>query len=694
MTNKVKVKNPHGIVVIYNYRERFGDNYIANSEFEIEQVILNSASLLSIQTQKSKGSPNGAFEIKLAPYKNWTSAITPGSWCVILMSNSAVDDGAKYGGTTVNSKSFKMLGRIESVRGVVSTNKMDGSVTKHYIVTGSDWGTVFNNSLYVDPLDRDPNATALGMAQRYGYGDYVSQVLNWKSSTTKNDPNNKDSSKTRPDTKDDQVKESLDDMTYNEAKIKESQTKSLTEAKKTAGELTAAASDPRLKVKSEKGFGPPTSIFNIRILLNLWGNTSDREGRFSVSMTNNLSNGMLLGDAQQKFRLPDQLCKYMNFTDDGGKVINSLSELIDCTSYSGRLTGYDKYSGLDISTDIGLIHFDTIFGENSMWQVLTQNFNSLTSELIPEVRFDSESGKPTLALYNRIKPFAIRNADRILKDSYEIAMGSKETILKPDQIKKVVDDNLSLFKDVRCKTIDYNDVILSSFGTNWRDKINFIEVSIDRSMFMGETFSAAIKLDSQFFDKKSIARDGLRSMRESTQYVPILQEFANPTSVFAYKYLLKEWFFDTHTMLNGTLNLVGQDDYIQVGDNIMVNAKVLDINRNFSKSQNDSGSAVYLLAQVESIAHNMMYEENVRAFTTTINFVRGILVNSDRTTINEANNGSDQDAALLSPGREVNSRMSGSSSSTDPDRQKLGEIKEDADQSNNIDDPRFGKYYE
>lgn len=645
MENKTKVKTPHGIVVIYNYKERFGSSYLQNlnedKEFEIEETILSSGSLKSIQIQKSKADPAGAFEIKLAPYKNWTTAITPGSWCVILMSNKKINDTAKYGGGTVDSKTFKMLGRIESVRGVVNTDQRTGAITKEYIVTGSDWGGVFHNSLYVDPLDRDPSQTAMGMAQRFGYGDYLQQSLNWKASQTKDSLKNNSTSSdpntsyviqnTAEQARDDAVKQSIDALKESNAN---------------------AVKNPEIK---PSGGTIPDATFNIETILSLWGSTGGQNKTKDDLYVASQTDGKLLGDAQQQFKIPKQLAEYMKFGKSSVNVTDILKQ------YSGVLTNPDEYGSRDPS--IGLIHFDSIFGENSMWQVLNHNVNNLTSELIAEVRFEGD--KPTLALYNRVKPFVV-NKERMKKDAYFV--DDKKTPVRVEALTSMTSE----FKNVRCIQLDYADVILSSYGTNWRDRVNFIEVSIDKSLLFGEAYSTTLKLDSQFYDKKSIARDGLRSQRVSTVYVPKATEgFADPIASSAYKYLLKEFHFNTHTMLNGTLSLVGQDQYIQVGDNIMVDARVLDLNSNFNKDQSPN-SLAYLLAHVESISHNISHNGDFRVFATSINFVRGILVDSNKNPIDIDTFGTvDQDATKVSTSREINKYMSGSSSSTDPDQEKL-----------------------
>jgi len=368
MANKVKVKNPHGIVVIYNYRERFGDSYVSSDPFEIDEIILNSASLISVQTQKSKSSPGGSFEIRLAPYKNWTSAITPGSWCIILMSNSTINDSAKYGGSKVNENSFKMLGRIESVRGVVNTNQSDGSISKQYIVTGSDWGAIFDNALYVDPLDRDPDATPMGMAQRFGYGTYLEQVTNWTQGVTKDSSKKEPTPKKYSDIGDllngegtskpteiknktvDQLQSKTIEQLRAEVKQSQSEIDAGAQARQKEFEQTTTPID-RSSAIDKSSDSAPTASRNIRVLLELWGKVGN-----GYLKTNDATDGRLLGDAQQQFRIPKELASYMGF------VSQNVADILDTYSGTGALVGEDTYSGYDPS--IGIIRFDSIFGEN------------------------------------------------------------------------------------------------------------------------------------------------------------------------------------------------------------------------------------------------------------------------------------------------------------------------------------------
>jgi hypothetical protein len=103
----------------------------------------------------------------------------------------------------------------------------------------------------------------------------------------------------------------------------------------------------------------------------------------------------------------------------------------------------------------------------------------------------------------------------------------------------------------------------------------------------------------------------------------------------------------------------------------MVDAKVLDINNNFNSNQL-SRSTTYLLAHVESISHNVSYTGDFRVFATSINFVRGILVDKNKQPIDKQNFAAvDQDANKITTSEEHNRYISSSSSPADPDREKL-----------------------
>lgn len=607
--------------------------------FEIDQIVLNTTSLLNVTTSKSKSNPAGTFEFRLAPTKNWVTTITPGSWCIILMSNSAINDKAKYGGGRVDEKSFKMLGRIESVRGAIEVDQATGARQTQYVVQGADWGTIFDSRFYVDPLNRSGDENPVGVAERFGFEEYLRKAAAYESVKTGADANKKSPSTKRTD-KDASKKQADDTVNF----VNKGGNSSVNDA---TGD-TAGDSSKETKIIL------PSAADSIEAILKLWGRSDPATAAMSKTTG-------LLAKSQQQFRLPQKAAEYMQFKDSGGKTSNVISQVLQ--QIAGKLVGTDKYEGKDKSS--GIINFDTILGDHTIWQVLNDNNNAPINELIPEIRF--KNGKAELTLYNRVRPFKVNSTSHILGDNKEVGDGVKA------KNGDIAEDFLSDFTKVRKKKLDLNDIISVNYGTNWRDKYNFIEVNIDRSLYK-ETFAKDVKEDSQFKDADSIGRDGLQPMMTSFAYVPTKAGVQNALSSFVYKYALKEWYFNTHKMLNGTVQLIGQDQYIQVGDNIIFPAEGFGPAKNISAAQKASRRFTYILAHVESITHTAQVDPNgARSFVTDINFVRGLISDVNGKIVSTVGNAGavDQDAAKVTPTVEKNKGTLGTSSTRDPDRQKL-----------------------
>jgi hypothetical protein len=670
MTNKAKINNPNAIVVIYNYQDRFGDFNLSknkNDIFNVNQTILNSVSLKSVTTQKTKSNPAGSFELRLAPIRNWVTAITPGSWCVILMSNSGLNDAAKYGdsqhgSSTVDEKSFKMMGRIESVRCVSNVNQSNGALETEYIVTGVDWGVIFSNKFYVDPLNRgEQEQNGIGMSARFGYGEYLLNAIGYDGTAFGADANTSATSLNKRADNDKKKVAVVNQDTY------------INNGSKTPVNTATAATTPVTSTPPPAKRKLPSAIDNVNFILQMWGE-SDK-----VTSKNGEQTG-LLGKSEQIFTIPNDLVKYMGFVDVVGDPSGVVYDIVN--QLGGKLIGLDTYEDKDYSS--GIVDFSGLLGEHTIWQLISSNTNELINELIPEVRFIN--GKPNLTLYNRVRPFAVNTLEQIKKDTNKVGDSGVVTITgldgKPvtrdDQFshKQQVDPFISKFSNVRRKTIDPADIMMCSYGTNWRDRVNFVEVTIGRTLY-GETYTSLIKLDSQFIDEASVARDGFLSMMVSTSYLPTNQDIADPMGVSTYKHALKEWHFNTHKMFNGTLSLVGQDQYIQVGDNILVDAKVLNKNHNINIEQNKNKNTTYMLAHVESISHQATVDGNgSRVFTTSINFVRGIITDVHGNVIVSAGAGAvDQDADLVDNTTARNLGVFSSSEPTDPDREREPNLK-------------------
>ena len=573
------VSQPHAAVMIYNYRDRFGSQKENIGPQEVDQVILNTTSLISVQTSKAKSDPVGRFQITLAPTKNWVTAVTPGSWCIILMSR----DKIRYRDTKdprarVDPRKFKMLGRVESVRVASGVNPATGAKQTQFIVSGVDWGSIFNTYLYVDVLLRGLDANPIGQAERLIYEDLL---LNYKENLT------------------------------------------------STGTMSA--------------------------ITRLWGRTSEAAAAIK-SKTN------LLLQPEHAFEVPKEVMKYMGLRNDLGQWASKLADVLRMRT--GVLVGYDSYEEVD--DGFAALRPDAILGGNDFWQVLTEFSNTIINEMYCDIVWGSDDAAQ-LTLTKRVRPFCIHNDLNILED--DLKVGDNSGAASAQTVQQFV----SKFSNIKRIGIPRNEVLSFDAGTNWRDRYNFIEVGYDKSLDHA-TLQSEVKLNSQFSDEASIGRDGFRPMLQYTKFIPRTNDGKpDVLGILQYKYLLKEWYFDTHKMLNGSLTVVGQSEYIAVGDNIIVDSKVMFPGLNFNEEHKPNAKNSFITAHVESISHSMTVGPNgARNFVTTIQFVRGILTDANGNPLSVDNGGQlDQDTEILRPSDEKNNHVIASSTDNDPDVQRL-----------------------
>jgi hypothetical protein len=526
-------KVSHAAIKIFNYDERGNADGISSPDDIFEKIDLTNE-IISIDVSKDKSSPSGEFQFYLAPTSNWVSRITPGSWCVIMMSNDK--DAINF--KKADRKSLKMVGRITSARLAVQVDDATGARNTQYVVTGKDWGCVFESLIYIDPIFRG-------------------STIDGKSAI-----------------------------------------------------FQASALLSSYKASWINGQGLPTPGNVVKSLKALWGQEENLLSSFVGALSDSSSFKVQPTLASlSSFRLPSLVADYLSKdTSISGTSSNFASFITDVEGILSSEDSYKTESGYD---GYGMPDIHALYGINRFWDVLQQNANLSLNEMFCDIRWDDNL--PRFALYRRIKPFCLRA-------EFE---GSKDLTNK-----------ISLFKNIRKIKVKASEVIDINAGTNWRDRVNFIEMKAAPNLIR-DFFSSSVKLDQQIADAKSIERDGFRpfpiSMSTAT-YLPFSsnkpgQNDKNALDFVNWKYLLKEWNFNTHTLLNGSMNIVGQDDYIGVGDNIMVNASIFG---GGSFNSSSSNSSAYLLVHVEGVSHNMQVtSEGARVFSTSIRFVRGVFTDEE-----------------------------------------------------------------
>lgn len=270
---------------------------------------------------------------------------------------------------------------------------------------------------------------------------------------------------------------------------------------------------------------------------------------------------------------------------------------------SGKLVQKDQYQ--PVSDSLGVFNPQALVGVNTVWQLINAHSNNILNELVADMRWINSF--PSLCLYHRIKPFNVKGTS---------FLGLSSSFFNVKQIK-----------------IPTYDVMAIDLGDNTQDVVNFIEILPNASIStlpasVSNGIIAALKPNSSVTDPVSISRYGLKPIMYSSTFAPSSGSSPDWSKVASWLPLVKDWYFDCHKMLNGTVVILGQDKFIGVGDNIVIDSKVL------GKTDFVNASNTTLVAHVESIRHSFKYEINSgRTFTTTINFVRGVIANQSASAL-------------------------------------------------------------
>ena len=512
-------RNPTAGIVVYNYLDRGGSGKISNQNYE--RIVLTK-SIVSIQTSKSKSNPAGRFQVVLAPTKNWSAALSTGSWIEIHMSPTQMTEGDLQ---SSSRHTLKMIGIIDSVRMSMTVDQITGARSTDYIVTGRDWGSIFESYLYIDSTAESTADSPLANAIKLTY----------------------------------QVLRGVDvDLSFIQSTTKLTQT-----------------------IVKAWGLGVALGIY--------------KDGKLDNAANNAV------------FRFPNQLSvKLSNPTIDTPPLgVKSIAQMVNVVD--GTLKSHNSYlSGIKEAQ--GPFNAEALRGINSVWQLINTHANTTINELLADLRWENNDQKPTLALYKRVKPFWLKNETGFLASNFFL-------------LKKAI--------------ISKKDIISLDIGTNGEDVVNFVAVYPDFSLFSlkpDETIGAqaAAKGRVPQYDPESFARHGFKPLTYTSRLVPV-----TPSGTPSWEYLvewgklLAAWYFDTHKMFNGTISIIGQSEFIGVGDNIMFEASTLG-----HTSFVDGNGQSMFVAHVEGVNHTFRYIENgSRSFITTINFVRGVIANANGTAL-------------------------------------------------------------
>lgn len=705
MTNLIKT--PHAAVKIWNYVDRIHAEGANKDEINtVKEEIISTISCSQIQTMKSKDDPVGSFHFVLAPTRNWTAVITPGSWCVIMMANQPI---TKQDFETANPRLVKMVGKIESVRTAVTANP-DGSRSTQFYVSGQDWGHIFNNTLYIDPLLSDGE-------ERYDVGHSLFQHLipiikqEGAPLITKIRHNLETLLEVfgRPLAAEEALSTRLGKNTHN-LKLPEKMKRFfnfehidiMKNIELVSGALDTEEGKYNENVNDGRGWINPFSLVGSH---NLWQVLQDN-ANYAL---NEMFLDILWENGKAKFKLFNRIKPFAFRKEplsEESLGIRSLFKNVPChniddatvISVNAGTNWRDKFNFLEIKPDLSefQIYDNWVKQKSQAWD---KSGNDV---------FDREGFRPIIF---SIKHLPFKDADKTggitsaappvnefgnpVEENFSIAekqekgyWDNKEfdltlvAIANPNGPKTcwvAIDaaaDTKAWFEAARADGLEWG--INDSFRT-MADQIAQLtagrkaaqpgkskhqagcaldiqayyngapvlsstpegQLVLDRLATFGEQYGWVrdVKDEPWHFTYKKWEPDIAQASAMPAYTAPLVKAPDGSTyevdiaSLTKWTTLLQEWYFDTHRLLNGQLIMTGSDEYISVGNNIKFNADLLSVKPNINKAQNERGSG-YILAHVESVRHNFQVNsEGARTFQTTIEFVRGIVVDEQKNLI-------------------------------------------------------------
>lgn len=137
-----------------------GGSRSTQGNLDEQQRLVIRNDVIRCNISKNKGSSSGTFSLTLKRGKrvingivqeediDYTRVIHPGDWIMIYMKKS----GTVNINSTKDESGLKFLGVIENVRYIELDKPDKGSPRLEYIVTGRDFGKVFENDVYFNPI--------------------------------------------------------------------------------------------------------------------------------------------------------------------------------------------------------------------------------------------------------------------------------------------------------------------------------------------------------------------------------------------------------------------------------------------------------------------------------------------------------------------------------------------------------------
>jgi hypothetical protein len=455
---------------------RFFSGGVASAQGNLtaKRVMTIDNDVVRATVTKSKSSNSGTFSITLKRGKvesgeklpigqdvNYLSAINPGDWVCIYIKKA----GSINTRSTKPDSGLKMIGIVENVRFVELDDPNSGNPRLEYIITGRDFGKVFDMNIFFNPLFATEKIKAVLGAT---FNSNIDKVI------------------------------------------------------KNTDKLSNGRLSPDQVVKAAIDF--------------YLGGTLDEASR-----------------TNQNWYIPSTLATRLRPNQKAKGSQSSFVDVLD-TSQIG-LHKYDRQFNLSTNNLLGGNIITKLPAEGTVWSVLEYLANKVINEIYTDLVID-RFGNLVPGVICRQIPFSGKG---------EVSLaGSLTKFTGSNKVDPISSNEKTFFTELPRVNVTSDVIRQKNVGKSDFERVNHVIVT--PRIFNEKTSNL---LYASVINVASIQRYGLKTIQSQTDYV--FGPADNPSS-YCEKCtsLLTDWFFLSHLLYNGTLELDGIDRHFELGQNLYI----------------------------------------------------------------------------------------------------------------------------
>lgn len=265
--------------------------------------------------------------------------------------------------------------------------------------------------------------------------------------------------------------------------------------------------------------------------------------------------------ANENWYIPESVAQVFRGFEKNKKLSRAFYDVLNLKKIGIHKYKNGKFQG--VSSMPGLALIKSLPSSGTIWSVLQFMQNSVVNELFTEMTLNQTTNKIEPTVIHRQFPFS----NKFGQETNVFTAHNKYSATKISSSNLPSSGSQTFMVDLPRHEIKSGDIKLKNIGKSDHERINYAIV--------------VPKIDSESYDIQftagsnpaSIQRYGLKIFQGQTSYVLAgTGTSQSAPSDFCQRcvFLLEDWFFLGHNLYNGTIQLQGLNDHIEVGNNLFI----------------------------------------------------------------------------------------------------------------------------